>query len=228
MNENISQLSYTEDSSVINNPAQSSIPDFFIPFSPESPIESNHRNLPHWIQAGTTYFLTFRLADSLPRKELDSLKKQRDGWLLLNPEPWNPYQQQQYSKLFSEKLNEWLDAGRGSCMLAIPDISEIVENSLLHFDRERYILDDYVIMPNHIHVLVSPLKGFGLEKILHSLKSFTAHTINKKLYRQGPVWMDESYDHIVRSKEQLEFYRNYIRENPVKAHLSPEKYRMGR
>ncbi|HBC87816.1 MAG TPA: restriction endonuclease, partial [Lentisphaeria bacterium] len=159
-------------------------------------------------------------------EKLNTLGKQREGWLLLNPEPWNEIQLKEYSRLFSEKIDKWLDAGSGSCMLANPSLSEIVERALLHFDGERYVVDDYVIMPNHVHLLISPSGKHDLDKILHSLKSFTSHEINRKLNRTGTLWMDESYDHIVRSLEQLEFYRNYIRENPAKAHLSIGKYRM--
>ncbi len=196
----------------------------FIPYSPDLPRDSSQRHLPHWQQAGTTYFVTFRLADSLPVEKVNLLRKQRDGWLLLNPEPWNELQEKEYSLLFSEKLNEWLDAGYGECILSNTAVSEIVESSLLHFDGVRYDLDEYVIMPNHVHILISPLAEHSLDKIFHTLKSFTAHAINKKLKLQGAIWMDESYDHIVRSMDQLEFYRKYIRENPSKARLRIGKY----
>ena len=215
----------TAVSAVINDTGVTPVQDSIIPFSSVSHIESSRRYLPHWQQAKATYFLTFRLADSLPKEKLDTLRNQRDAWILLNPEPWNEFQHKEHSKLFSEKLNEWLDSGSGSCILSRPEVSEIVEHSLLHFDGKRYILDEYVIMPNHVHVLLSPLDKYDLDKILHSLKSFTAHEINKKLALQGSIWMDESYDHIVRSVEQLEFYRKYIMENPSKARLSPGKYR---
>lgn len=213
-------------SPVIKNAGEMPSSHSFTPFSPYSPKGSNRRYLPHWQQSGTTYFLTFRLADSLPIEKVNVLRKQRDGWLLLNPEPWNEVQQKEYSRLFSEKLNKWLDAGFGDCILSQAAASEIVENSLLHFDVVRYILDEYVIMPNHVHVLISPTGEKALDKILHSLKSFTAHAINKNLMIHGTIWMDESYDHIVRSMEQLEFYRKYIRENPAKAHLGVGKYRL--
>ncbi|MFA6291502.1 MAG: transposase [Victivallales bacterium] len=201
-------------------------PHPFIPFSPDSPKDSNRRYLPHWQQSGTTYFVTFRLADSLPVEKVNGLREQRDGWLLLNPEPWNELQQKEYSRLFSEKINEWLDAGFGDCILSKAAISEIVENSLLHFDEIRYVLDEYVVMPNHVHALISPLGKHALDRILHSLKSFTAHAIGKKLDMNGAIWMDESYDHIVRSMEQLEFYRKYIMDNPSKARLGIGRYRL--
>ena len=107
-----------------------------------------------------------------------------------------------------------MDNGHGSCVLANSDCKNIVEEALSHFNNQRYHLDKYVIMPNHVHVIVIPIKGWELSGILHSWKSFTANAINKVLNRQGELWMHESFDHIIRSPEQLERIRNYIENNP--------------
>ncbi len=74
-------------------------------------------------------------------------------------------------------------------------------------------------MPNHVHVLVSPLPGFNLKDILHSWKSYSAHQINKHLGKSGALWKQESYDHIVRNQDELTRIRKYIRNNPNKAGL---------
>jgi hypothetical protein len=79
------------------------------------------------------------------------------------------------------------------------------------------VLDEWVVMPNHVHALVRPLEGNELPMILHSWKSFSAHAANQELKRTGPFWQKESYDHIVRSAEELNRIREYIRRNPVKA-----------
>ncbi len=79
-------------------------------------------------------------------------------------------------------------------------------------------------MPNHVHVLVTPHEGWPLPTVLHTWKSYTANMVNQRLGKAGELWMEETFDHIVRSQIQLGHYRNYIRENPVKAHLKLEEY----
>ena len=81
-----------------------------------------------------------------------------------------------------------------------------------------------VVMPDHVHLLLSPLRydqgwPFPLTDILQCLKGATAHRINKLLHRSGPVWEEESFDHVLRSEESLEQKLEYIRQNPVRAGL---------
>lgn len=182
-------------------------------FSPFLPVGIEGRHLPHWTQEGTTYFVTFRLADSLPKEKLQKWQEERGLWLHAHEEPYSSEELEEYAKLFGEQINRWLDAGSGSCILAKEANAKIVEQALLHFDGERYRLGSYVIMANHVHALVSPMSGGELSDILHSWKSFTANKLNKSTGNKGAVWQDESYDHIVRSPEQLAFYTNYIRKN---------------
>ena len=73
-----------------------------------------------------------------------------------------------------------------------------------------------------------PLAGHALEQILHSWKSFTADQINRHLNVMGTFWMDENFDHAVRSSDQLEHYRRYIRENPEKAKLPDGEFCLGK
>jgi len=179
-------------------------------FSPFLPVDMEKRHLP---KEGATYFITFRLADSLPQEKIKQWKAERDQWLGEHTEPYSPAELEEYARLFSERINDWLDAGSGSCILAEETNAKIIEQALLHFDGDRYRLGSYVIMANHVHVLVSPLPGNELADILHSWKSFTANELNKLIGEKGAVWQDESYDHIVRSPEQLAFYEGYIRKN---------------
>ena len=95
----------------------------------------------------------------------------------------------------------------------------------------RIHLHAVVIMPDHVHLLLSPLRDgegwpFPLVDILQCLKSATAHRINNVLHHSGPVWEEESFDHILRSDESLKGKCEYIRQNPVKAGLvrRPEDY----
>jgi exodeoxyribonuclease VII large subunit len=182
-------------------------------FTPFLPLDIEKRNLPHWEQEGTTYFVTFRLADALPKEKLSRWRAEREQWLADHAKPYSAEDQDEYAKLFSERINDWLDAGSGSCLLAQKQNAMIVASAFQHFDGERYRLGSYVIMANHVHVLVTPKQGCDLSDILHSWKSFTANKINDLTGHTGPVWQDESHDHIVRSPEQLSFYNHYIQKN---------------
>ncbi len=182
-------------------------------FTPFLPLDITNRHLPHWEQENVTYFITFRLADSLPKPKLVLWKREREQWLKTHEQPYPEKEQEEYSELFSKRINQWLDAGTGSCLLAEKENADIVEAALQHFDTKRYKLGSYVIMANHVHALISPNIGNELAEILHSWKSFTANEINKRTENKGAFWQDESYDHIVRSPEQLAFYTNYIQKN---------------
>lgn len=199
----------------------------FQPFQPKAEFRVSRRNLPHWTQPGVTYYVTFRLADSLPAGRLEEWKRERDAWLRRHPEPWAKAEMDEYERLFYHRLDAWLDAGHGECILARNDAADIVEGALHYFDGERYVLDAYVIMPNHVHLLVSVSETKMLRKVLHSWKSYTAHELNKAAGRSGSVWQDESFDHIVRSFEQLNYHRWYIGDNPVSARLK-SGFRLGR
>ncbi len=174
-------------------------------------------NLPHWEQGPVWYFVTFRLADALPAAVIEEMKEQREHWRKkhdLSNLSWE--EQAEYHRLFSERYENLLNAGSGSCVLRDPQIAEIVQGAFRYFQGQRYDLDEYVVMANHVHVLVKPLAGHGLTDILHSWKSFTANQINRRLNRQGQLWLHESYDHIVRNEPAMCAIRRYIRDNPVK------------
>jgi type I site-specific restriction endonuclease len=196
-------------------------------FDPNEPVAFLTGDLPHWRQDGATYFVTFRLADSLPQEKLTEWREERDQWLAQHPEPHDAAMRKEYYERFPQRLQQWLDAGTGSCVLALPEVKEIVEKALRHFDGERYRLDEFAVAPNHVHVLVSPLGEHQLSEILHSWKSFTAHEIlkveaasrrlgeNQRQRRDASatltVWQKESFDHIVRSAASMEKFREYIR-----------------
>jgi REP element-mobilizing transposase RayT len=196
-------------------------------FDPAAELEVRARNLPHWRQQGATYFVTFRLGDSLPQEKLRSLRAERLEWLKRHPPPVSPKDLREFQALFSAKIEQYLGAGYGACWLKRPAIADIVERALLHFDADRYGLGRYVIMPNHVHVLVTPKPGSELSRIFHSWKSYTANEINKSANRRGRLWQEECFDHIVRDEEELRHYERYIAENPAKAGLKENEYRVG-
>jgi len=183
------------------------------------PISKSRRNLPHWQQDGRYYFLTWRLADSLPAEKLKTLGEQKAAWHLANPDPLDETREKEYHTLFSNKIEEWLDAGAGDCILQDPALRKIVDDALHHFDGDRYELIASAVMPNHVHVIVRLHPGEDLSKILHSWKSFSAKEINKVTGKSGSVWQDESFDRVVRSQAHLETLVCYVEENPSKAKL---------
>ncbi|HID22932.1 MAG TPA: hypothetical protein EYP14_11110, partial [Planctomycetaceae bacterium] len=170
-------------------------------FDPTEPVVNLKGNLPHWRQEHVTYFVTFRLADSVPQHKLRLWRRERDEWLRSHPQPHSAATRRQYLRRFTARLERWLDAGYGECLLQRPQVRAIVEQALRHSDGERYYLDEFVVMPNHVHVLVTPRPGHSLSKIVQSWKSFTAHVINNLLGRRGALWQKEYFDHIVRNPD---------------------------
>jgi carbamoylphosphate synthase large subunit/REP element-mobilizing transposase RayT len=189
-----------------------------------SDVRITQRNLPHWQQEGVTYFVTFRLADAVPAALLKEWKEELETWRNFHPEPWDAQTKHEYQKRFQDGRDQWLDQGHGACLFKQPHIAAVVANALAHFDRERYVLDTWVIMPNHVHVLVQPATGHALPDILHSWKSFTAKEINRLRGSKGTIWQDENYDRIVRDFDELQRLRSYISRNPEEAKLKPGQF----
>ena len=146
-------------------------------------------NLPHWQQKGVFYFVTFRLSDSIPKEKIEQLRREGELWLANHSkgdkENYSSEELREYYRLFSERVEEWLDAGAGSCILKKEKYARIVADALMHFNNERYMLDEWVIMPNHVHILVKPINNYSLTDILHSWKSYTANEINKLSGNKG-------------------------------------------
>src|SRR5438067_4701783 len=98
---------------------------------------------------------------------------------------------------------------------------EIVLQSCLHDHGKKLLVHVVIIMPDHVHMIFEPLRDaegyvFTLTEILNPIKGASAHAINKLLGRSGRVWQDESFDHVLRSNEQLAAKIEYVRANPVR------------
>ena len=186
-------------------------------FDPNAPIQSSERTLPHWYQAGAAYFTTFRLADSIPQAKLNKWLEERTVWKNAHTEPLTDEQRSEYAERFPARLQKWLDAGSGACVLKEQNCSKIIADAMRFFDGQRYHLDAWVVMPNHVHAIFQAIPPHTPKGILHSWKSYSANQINKRIGRSGPLWQKESYDHIIRSPAQLNHYRQYITDNPMKA-----------
>jgi REP element-mobilizing transposase RayT len=194
------------------------------------------KTLPHWAQAGTLCFITWRTADSLPAAAVKRVVRQREEVLrcagiapntdwktALTKLPPSMRVRTQWS-LFALCDRE-LDRNFGECVLRQSALSQIVEDSLLHFDGDRYVLTDSIVMPNHAHLLVAFRDEDALLMQCQSWKRYTARAIHQRLGRDGEFWQVEQFDHLVRGEEQFTYFREYIRTNPERARLKPGEYR---
>ena len=166
------------------------------------------RKLPHLYVIGQPLFVTFRLYGSLPTNRAFP--------------PQNVTSGQAFAA-----MDRLLDAARsGPTFLHQPAIAQLVMDSLDYGATiDHYQLHAFVIMPSHVHLLLTP--HIAGSKLLCSLKTATARRANLLLHRTGqPFWQDESYDHLVRDRQELSRIQRYIENNPVRAGLanSPEQY----
>ncbi len=194
------------------------------------------RKLPHWSQAGTVCFITWRTWDSMPAAVVRDWQAQRDTWLRQNGvdpavpgwkavvQNWPMQRIREFRKFLSDRWSEHLDALHGECVLRRPDCSRLVADSLRHFDEDRYSLCDYVVMPNHVHVLAAFADEEAMLAQCESWKRYTARRINEALGRNGRFWAQDAFDHLVRSPDEFERLRRYIAENPQSARLKAGEY----
>lgn len=129
---------------------------------------------------------------------------------------------------FRRRVERYLDRGAGACHLRGPDIADLVASAMRHFHERRYLLHEWVIMPNHVHAIVWPMPNHLLGEILKSWKQFTSRRAKELLgLGREPFWQPESYDHWIRNDEEKGRISRYIRDNPVTARLCarPEGWR---
>ena len=185
--------------------------------------------LPHIQPPGAILFVTYRLAGSIPQAVVRQLlqeraTREREIMRLTDSEKQRAQLQVMHKQLFGQ-WDTVLDKGKnGPMWLREQAVAQIVADSLHYLDGERYTLDCYTIMSNHVHVVFQPLEEadgayHALPRIMHSLKGFTATKANRLLGRSGAFWQHESYDHVVRNEDALHRIRRYILDNPVKAGL---------
>ncbi len=204
-------------------------------FDPKSELSIHEHCRPHWSQAGAVVFITFRTADSIPKEVLRRWEREKIDWLNRNgiacDQHWSkivptltPELQKQFKQTFNRHREDFLDTCQGECVLQRRELAKIVHDSLMHFDGKRYRMGDFIVMPNHVHLLCAFLSEEALVKQCDSWLHFTARQINLKLGRKGKFWQQEPFDHLVRSPEQYDYLRKYIAENGVKAGLSDDRY----
>jgi putative transposase len=228
-------------------------PPNFQGLRPDRTLQIYERHLPHWRQEGATYFVTFRLADSLPQAKLHELNNWRQEWERLHPPPRSNDLLEELTRETMERIERWLDQGMGSCVLKEPANAEVLVGALHYFDipselssrmafpgrrslakstasegrpTARYELGCYVVMPNHVHAIVRPLdeRAKPLEAIVGSWKQFSARRFNRARGAKGDIWQEETFDRIIRDEEHLWRAIQYIGRNPDLANLSPDAY----
>lgn len=178
--------------------------------------------LPHLEAQEAIYFVTFRLADSLPKELVLQLARERHAIekasLAGATRPGDLFRLRELRALL-KKAERYLDRGLGRCLLRDVRVARMVAQAFQHFHGQRYHLLAWCVMPNRVHVLLSPLRGHTLDGILHSWKSYTAHKANTLLGRTGHLWQREYFDHLVRGQSSLRKITLYIRDNPKRAGL---------
>jgi putative DNA methylase len=165
----------------------------------------SHRRLPYLYDEGQPVFLTWCLHGSLPCHRVFPADALTSG---------------QAFAAMDRLLDE---ARRGVRYLRQPGIADMVVEGIRHNDAVlgHYFLHAYAVMPNHVHLLVTPL--ITLPKLTKSLKGITAKRANAMLkLTVKTFWQDESYDHLVRNGREFDRIRNYIEQNPVRAGLVSE------
>jgi putative transposase len=207
-------------------------------FDPHRAVRVYKGNLPHWRQDGGLYFVTFRLADSIPKHVLARWDGERRSWLEAHgisgyPDSSNWQKEldrlsedkrRMFSRMNAKRLFVELDQCHGECWLRNGAVREVLAESMRHFDGSRWRVGDFVIMPNHVHLLVVMAEGSELEEVLYSVKRFSARKINEVLKRNGRVWQKEYYDHIVRDRAELFRVRKYIVDNSNRAGLNESEF----
>ena len=174
--------------------------------------------LPHIDGTELVQFVTFRLFDSIPASVVEKWRRELET-----------EEDSARERLLRERSERYLDMGYGKCWLSNPEAAKILQDTLLFHADKKYELYAWVIMPNHGHVLYKPINGTSLAEIQHSIKSYSARTINMLLGRKGQLWQEESFDRYIRDSRHFANTITYIENNPVKARLcgSAEEWPFG-
>ncbi len=196
------------------------------------------RKLPHWIPSGAAFFITFRLADSLPVQVMQQLQawRERERQKIQSRNSDKSQGQELYNldKKYFGYFDSWLDRclENSPRWLADEKAAQIVANELHALDGERYRLVAYSILSNHVHLAIDTdeyrfepvhqgvTAPYPLTDTLKRLKGRTARFCNLALGRSGAFWHAESYDHVIRNAQEYERIIWYILNNPVKAGLA--------
>ena len=200
---------------------------------------SYRRNLPHIQPPGASFFITFRLAGSLPLDVVKQWNLERQWLRHLSETNPNHFDQvkHEFDRRWFAKFEALLDCATvGPTWVNDSRVASIVADSLHYRDRRVYRLDAFTIMSNHVHTVFRPLpthpvrdfrptedvEYYSLASIMHSLKGYTAFQANRILGRKGEFWAHESYDRWIRDYAEWQRIISYVLNNPVKAGCCPQ------
>jgi putative DNA methylase len=169
--------------------------------------------LPHYDGADRTQFITIRLADSVPthtqvalNAELERLKNRGADKQAIG-----------YHRC--RRIEALLDAGCGSCALKADSVAEVIIKAFERLVGEGHEVIRWVIMPNHIHIVLKIRQGSSLATVIRFFKGRTGREANKVLGSSGQFWFPEYFDRYIRDSEHLTKVLHYIDQNPVRAGL---------
>ena len=203
-------------------------------FDPQAEFSVKEHSREHWSQLGAIVFITFRTADSIPKDVLMRWENEKADWLQRNgcgsSAHWSKIVptldsklQHRFKQTFNRHREDYLDTCHGECVLQRRELAQIVYDSFMHFDGDRYQMGDFIIMPNHVHLLCA-LGPTDLVAQCDSWLHYTARQINLVLGRKGKFWQQEPFDHLVRNPDQYEYLRSYIAKNGTKANLREDQF----
>ncbi len=197
-------------------------------FDPKAELQVAEHFRPHWSQAGAIVCMTFRTHDSIPREVLKQWECDKQVWTDRRGYTghWTTVlptlsgaEQNQFQRTFNPVREDFLDNCLGKCLLRNQELAAIVADSLMYFDGSRYRMGDFVVMPNHCHLLAAFATAETMNAQTDSWLHYTAYRINRAIGQKGKFWQQEAFDHLVRSPEQYRYLRQYIAQNPEKARL---------
>lgn len=187
-------------------------------------VTKTKNRLPHWQQDGATFFVTWRLADSIPRELLDTWFSEKERWIAQNPKPWDDDVESEYHRRFTMKIERLMDIGSGACALRDPACREVLRKVIGRFDGQRFHMHSMVVMPNHFHILFTLAEGQRLEDVIQGWKRVSAIGINNVIGSAGTLWQKDYFDTMIRDWKHMTRVARYIRNNPAKANLQESDY----
>ncbi len=173
-----------------------------------------HHNLPHWDYPERLQYITYRLWDSLPKYQLKEILEKA---AIVPKERRRSY--------MGHLVEEWVHNGSGCGILTADDVFPIILENWFYHHKKAYDILEWVIMPNHVHLLINQYYGYALKDVVESWKSFTSRRIMETAsYKQAvannpdfvdSVWYPNYFDRMIRGSNHKANTRQYILNNPV-------------